>query len=104
MHLNPLPAEDFDREHADVVAWSERGVSVSINENDIFGERKLKRRSEKDEKLTRHEPKRGDDQVSRRDLEELRPRRALAAIEPDLLEDDVLIEVDPVEAALQACS
>ena len=48
---------------------------------------------------TRYESERGDDDVADRDLEEARPGRAGGAVEPDLLEDDVLVEVDAVEAA-----
>ena len=45
------------------------------------------------------EAERGDDEVAGRDLEEARPGVAALAVEADLLEDDVLVQVDTVEAA-----
>lgn len=44
-----------------------------------------------------NEAKRGNDHVSSRDLEHLLPRCTFLAIEADLLEDDILVEVDAVE-------
>lgn len=44
-----------------------------------------------------HEPQRGDDQVPDGDFEEPVPGGPVGAVEPDLLEDDVLVEVDAVE-------
>lgn len=46
---------------------------------------------------TRHETEGGDDQVARRDLEKPVPRRPTRAVETNLLQHDVLVQVDPVE-------
>ena len=43
--------------------------------------------------------KRSDDEVADADAEEPVPRRAIAAVEANLLEDDVLVQVDAIEPA-----
>ena len=48
-----------------------------------------------------HEPERRDDQVPDADLEQAVPRAALGAVEPDLLQDDVLVQVDAVEGDVE---
>jgi hypothetical protein len=54
--------------------------------------------------LTRHEPKGGDDDPARRDLEQARPRRPRGPRVPDLLQHHVLVQVDAVEPAPIPCS
>lgn len=47
---------------------------------------------------TWYEAQSRDDHISRGDFEESLPRCTVLAVKPDFLEDDVLIEVDPIKA------
>ena len=48
--------------------------------------------------VLRHKTERSDDEVTGSDLEETIPRASRLAIESDLLQDDVLVEVNTVKA------
>lgn len=48
--------------------------------------------------LTGHETQGRDDDVPGGDFEQLLPRSAGLAVEPDLLQDDILVQVDAVES------
>ena len=51
--------------------------------------------------VPRDEAERGDDDVAGADLDEALVGRAVLAIEADLLQDDVLVEVDTVEGDVE---
>jgi len=90
LDLDPLPSKLLDREDGSIVACLvyEREVVLLSGKYGIGSTRGIR---------TRNEPESSNDHVSSRDTEELIPWCSSLSIEPNLLKDDVLVQVDAVE-------